>query len=408
MRSRAPLALLLVLAPVGLGAAATAGAGCSGDDDASTTSSGPIGPTPCEVDAQCDDENPCNTDTCGEDKLCAHEALPDQTVDAVPGDCHRTVCTNGRAENEVDLGDVEDDGEDCTLDTCEDGQPVHLAKIEDHPCAVGQGTGECHAGKCVVPCTPADATYQCDDLNLCTNDACVPCSGELCDTGSWCEHAKLSNIPTPGASQTVGDCQEQRCVEGKDEAVPVPDDVPDDLDACTEDTCDGIIPINRNRDTGEACTESGALVCDDEDRCVPPCAVDDSCSFFLFVNYEGGTFTINVDVDVPGIVIGLVAYHSMQVTITGTHASNVEAVHYVGYDADGTTGVQGVSPELFTRDPNASIGECMDSQIGPCQIASSEAQYFRDMFGGELVYHRCQYNAFTGPITLSGEGTCMP
>jgi hypothetical protein len=403
MRSVPTFAFLWPLCGVWLAGALA----CEGED--SSPAAAAQGPIACDQDSPCDDTNPCTLDRCGEDGFCSYEALPDQAVDPVPGDCRRTVCRRGSRFEEPDLGDVDDDGEDCTLDTCDaNSQPVHLAKIEEHPCIVGSRDGACHAGRCAVSCTPSSPSEGCDDGNACTTESCAPCSGGSCVTGGWCDYAKLNGIPTPGAAVVEGDCQESRCVDGVETAVALPDDFTDDEDPCTEDGCDGTESVHRPREPGEACTESGALVCDNHHRCLPPCAVDGSCALAILANYWGGTFTVDIDVDQPNLVIGLSSYHSMQVTISGPYASNVAAVHYVGYDEASTTAVEGVSAELVSIDRVQGLADYGCSSYVYCDPLLEISQYFLERYGGTLSRERCEHDEFTGTMPLGALGGCTP
>lgn len=54
-------------------------------------------------------------------------------------------------------------------------------------------------------------------------------------------------------------------------------------------------------------------------------------NLMIFSNYEGGNLTVNVDVNIPFLRIGVVTYESANVTFTGPFVSNIISVAYAGY-----------------------------------------------------------------------------
>ena len=71
-------------------------------------------------------------------------------------------------------------------------------------------------------------------------------------------------------------------------------------------------------------------------------------NLIIYSNYDGGTFTINVNEDLPNLAIGIVSYQPAVVTITGPYAGNVVAVAYAGRGSAPSTSVTGVAPSLVT------------------------------------------------------------
>jgi hypothetical protein len=81
---------------------------------------------------------------------------------------------------------------------------------------------------------------------------------------------------------------------------------------------------------------------------------DPAGNLFLVSNYDGGIVTINVDEDIPNLVIGISTYEPVQVTITGPFATNVVQVLYAGMNSSQnnnncgqgnfTTSIVGVNP----------------------------------------------------------------
>ncbi len=202
-----------------------AGVGC-GDD---TGGSGGGRPTTCNTDADCNDDDPCTTETCVK-TACAYEEAPDGdavAADQIAGDCSKIVCQGGRGLRADDDGDIEDDHEPCTLDICENGGPTHVAQIDQIPCQVGVGSGTCSDGVCIVPCTSADEQSVCDDQRPCTEDACL--------AGS-CGHRPIEGL-APDVYQYVGDCIELFCVDGEEVPQPDDDDAPETSNPCLNASC---------------------------------------------------------------------------------------------------------------------------------------------------------------------------
>ncbi len=247
--------------------------GCGGDDGSGSGVTPLFDAGACLSDLQCDDGNPCTIDSCGEGGACVPVPQPNgDALEQESGDCSRTVCENGVTKEVPDSGDVADDGNACTLDSCEGGLPKHAPKIEGASCQVGRGSGSCFGGSCVVLCTSGNASSQCDDENSCTEDACVPCSAEQCSGQGICSHSGLSGMLLPDALQTAGDCKELRCVQGEEQEVTDDFDVPEDFNECTNDVCKGGIPLNEPRGVRASC--SGG-VCRADGKCVECIEVSD-------------------------------------------------------------------------------------------------------------------------------------
>jgi hypothetical protein len=264
--------LARVLAVLAVGASASAWLGACSSGAGSGENKGPADAStakPCLVDPDCEDKDPCTIDTC-ESAKCKQEVVPDGLApDQTQGDCTTIECKNGVAAVSVDDGDIPDDDESCTFDQCKAGIPINEPKLDDTACEVGSGNGNCKGGKCVVLCTPENADTQCDDLNPCTEDACLPCTDFACRGQGKCDHHALNNVPTPGASQRTGDCVEVRCIDGKSEEAVDDLDVPDDSIECTDDICKSGLPAHPPEPPGTACGGTGSdYICDGQGECV--------------------------------------------------------------------------------------------------------------------------------------------
>ncbi len=204
----------------------------------------------CLLPSECDDQNPCTDDDCDADGLCAF----------VADDLN--ACSDGKS---------------CTADACDDGEcvgtPVHTACDDLNPCtddtcapATGDATTGCayadNSDGCNdgLSCTSGDVCgggvcagtpvhTACDDSNPCTDDTCDPLTGDVL-TG--CAYADNSDGCNDGLSCTSGDV----CGGGVCAGTPV-HTACDDLNPCTDDTCDPL--------TGAPTT--GCAYADNSDGC---------------------------------------------------------------------------------------------------------------------------------------------
>lgn len=151
----------------------------------------------------------------------------------------------------------------------------------------------------------------------------------------------------------------------------------------------------------------------------------------LFTNYDGGVLTIDVDVDVPDLRIGVVAYNAVRIVVTGAYAANVAQVAYAGVNADAgdycgdgpvsTTAVTGVSPgdvSVSVAPPSVlanSFGHpdiiCAYSCVlnewqGGCNTADQIEAYFAAVLGGTLRSHTIQYDCWSGVNKISKQVSC--
>ena len=197
----------------------------------------------------CDDKNPCTTDSCSPFSGCAHG----------------------------DLAGACDDGNLCTSgDTCGGGA------------CVGSGTANCDDGNACTSdsCLPAsgcsnlDNTLACDDGNSCSsNDACVggackgtggpncddqnPCTVDGCDGVGGCKHTAIGDGAVcvnaycgAGFWKSAGKCTGTVC------GTPLLTVTCDDSNVCTTDTCNptqGCL----HADTNGSCDDANKCTSDD-------------------------------------------------------------------------------------------------------------------------------------------------
>ncbi len=138
----------------------------------------------------------------------------------------------------------------------------------------------------------------------------------------------------------------------------------------------------------------------------------------IYSNYDGGPLNINVDVDIPNLKIGIVSYEQVNITISGTYASNITEIRYAGFNSSPTImGYSGIldvytSPAVNISNPNgnSTVNCCYScdtssSQSGCC-TADQITDYFLQAFGGDLYLHLTQYAAWSTTNNISTGGNC--
>jgi hypothetical protein len=187
-----------------------------------TTTSSSTGPE-CQAGDLCDDDNPCTADSC------------------VEGQCEHTP-TSG----------TPDDGNPCTADSCADGAEVHTNLGPEVAC--GEPPLHCDgAGHCVGCAVAGDcpAAIECQS---------VACEAQVCVYSNDSQGSGVDTTPTNDCKKTQ--CDGLGAVETVTDAADVPGD---DGRECTVETCVGDQPTHAPKDVGTAC-QTG--VCNAAGECV--------------------------------------------------------------------------------------------------------------------------------------------
>ena|GEM_PF-2198228 len=267
-------------------------------------------PVPAEAGVSCErDDDPCTFDVCDDGGACVDSGGRETCADESAADpcwtwacgaesgCARAAFIDGGSCDDGDACTLSDscqadgqgggscvgapypidDGDPCTVDSCDDGTVTH-APANGLDCTVDdlcRGDGTCQDGDCVAP-----VVVTCDDGDPCTDDSCDPATGACltpnAEDGTACTVDDLC--------RGAGTCQSGAC----DAPVVV---TCDDGDPCTADACDPATGacLTPDAEDGTACTtsdlcrgdgtcQSGAcdapvvVTCDDGDPCT-----DDSC-----------------------------------------------------------------------------------------------------------------------------------
>ncbi len=161
-------------------------------------------------------------------------------------------------------------------------------------------------------------------------------------------------------------------------------------------------------------------------------------NLIIYSNYDGGIVTINVDQNIPNLIIAICTYEPVQVTITGPFAGNVVQVIYAGMNSNQnnnncgqgnfTTSIAGVpagivsitppmnpSPVGYSPVHNNGYGFIIGAAGGCDTLASTGGvntpdeivYYFENQTGGELYFQYTQYNCWqNSTINISDGGNC--
>ena len=228
----------------------------------------------CSIDAHCDDDVACTSDSCATDGVCHHVKAPD----AAPCDngdtctendyCMSGICFSGNLRN------CNDDNP-CTSDSCAEGQGcLHLPKSSG-PCDDGDpctGSDHCANGVCVAGST--DLCPVCGD-EVCgvPYESCADCPE---DCGPCDETDCANSLDDDGDGDTdcldsdctdSDDCVEHDCANGLDDDGDGSTDCLDsdcaDGDACIEHDC-----ANGLDDDGDGSTDCLDGDCSGTDACV--------------------------------------------------------------------------------------------------------------------------------------------
>ncbi|MDZ4663904.1 MAG: T9SS type A sorting domain-containing protein [Bacteroidota bacterium] len=159
-----------------------------------------------------------------------------------------------------------------------------------------------------------------------------------------------------------------------------------------------------------------------------------SGNLVIYSNYDGGIITVNCDVNIPNLKIGICTYEAAEIHIIGTFSNNVTGVIYAGYDGSNdncnlgviTTTILNVSASVATINVYPSVGPytpvhgngnpntvgCYNCDTtvnaGGANTPDEVVFYFLNAFpASTLRSHHTQYNCWT-PTTfnLSAGGNC--
>lgn len=283
MRRLPALTLGLTLTACSVLAAPDAGLlGSGGGGGSGGGAGGGGGAQTCSVTEDCPvPESACATRACA-DGACVIVSLPEGTVLAsqTDGDCSLRVCDGNGAETTVaDDDDLPVDGSDCTDDLCTGGVASNPALPAGTACGDGltcDGAGQCVGCEGPTQCPGSDG----------------PCQSRTCADGVC--GLDLVAAGTPLATQTAGDCREERCDgAGSTVSAVLDTDLPTDQNDCTIEGCDEGTPTSDDAPVGAGC-DDGGVVCDGNGACVAcngpsDCGTTTTCRAFTCTAGTCGT-----------------------------------------------------------------------------------------------------------------------
>lgn len=152
----------------------------------------------------CDDNDPCTTDSCDPFTGCLHVVASDAECKDDGNLCTADVCKNGTCQHIVqDNLKCLDDGNQCTSDICQGGNCKHVNSSA--PCDDGNACTDgdvCSGGNCLK-----GKLKTCDDGNPCTVDKCDP------NLAGGCSHEPNDFAACTSSSATcpIGECAGGAC-----------------------------------------------------------------------------------------------------------------------------------------------------------------------------------------------------
>ncbi|MBI1825430.1 MAG: FG-GAP repeat protein [Planctomycetes bacterium] len=244
----------------------------------------------------CNDNNPCTTDSCAPSTGCAHVSAANGTAcgSSASTDCDSAdTCSNGTCvPNYKASGTVcTDDGNACTSDVCNGaGTCTHPIKANGTACGSSAGTDcdspdSCANGVCSSNHI-VSGTVCTDDGNACTSDVCdgagtcthpIKANGTACGSsaGTDCDNPdSCSNgtcVPNYKASGTActddGNPNTTDTCNGSGTCQHTTSSCPDDGNPCTNEVISGGVCTHPNKADGTACGNATSTDCDSPDTC---------------------------------------------------------------------------------------------------------------------------------------------
>ena len=264
-------------------------------DDGDACTGGAAAPDTCKAGKcapgfklDCDDHNPCTTDSCDpaakSGSACGHAANKDACNDGnacTDGDtCGGGLCLPGKVT-------VCDDSNPCTSDYCDPSSGC-TATDNNAPCDDGDAcTGGGQPDRCAGGACIAGPKVGCDDGDVCTDDACDKLKGCLrvhnkagCDDGNACTVKDLCGLGVclgvkrdcdDGSACTVDSCDSKAGCQYKDVS-----NTCDDGNPCTSDGCDKKVGCFAKANDKLTCTDGNPCTIDscEAAKCV---SVDKVC-----------------------------------------------------------------------------------------------------------------------------------
>ncbi len=189
-------------------------------------------------------------------------------VEDLEGNCQKAQCDgNGSVETVDDQNDVPaDDGRECTVETCEDGNPVHAPKPAGTACSEDGGAFCNSSGACVQACHIAGSSILAGDAN--PANSCEVCA--LANLDAWSAAADGTSCGQDGGVVCKGRACVADCyIDGAFYAAGIEN---------PDNACEKCAPaVNATAWSaaadGISCSQNGGAICKGR-ACVAECYID--------------------------------------------------------------------------------------------------------------------------------------
>lgn len=192
--------------------------GVSGGTTGGASGSGGTAGTPgeCQQATECPGrDNECGTRTCV-NQVCGLDTQPVGFVISAQtsGDCSEQVCDGqGQIVGQPADADIQNDNNDCTVDTCSNGSPTHTPKSPGASCTGSGAAKVCNAASVCVECvTAADCTSGvCTSGFACGQATCIDNTKNGAETDIDCGGGTCPKCQTGQSCIVASDCTTNSC-----------------------------------------------------------------------------------------------------------------------------------------------------------------------------------------------------
>ncbi len=125
----------------------------------------------CITKEECPPDGPCAAHECMQGQCVQTNLNERMTLADLDGNCAKTTCLSGVLTTQDDEGDSFDDGDECTIDGCENGSATHAPADEGSGCG---GFDVCRNGICCPFAVTSCNGVCCNVLQKCTGMGCKP------------------------------------------------------------------------------------------------------------------------------------------------------------------------------------------------------------------------------------------
>ncbi|MBI2989785.1 MAG: hypothetical protein HYY51_01160 [Candidatus Magasanikbacteria bacterium] len=293
------------------------------DKNACTIDSCEVETGTCEnKQVNCDDGNECTLDFCDPAFGCAHKVIScDDTNPCTDDSCDpESGCVYGFNTQPCEDGNLCNGPEACAGGVCLIGVPLENCCVEDTNCDDGN---ECTLNSCELESSSCQIqSVDCDDADACSKDSCDPESGctneqvncdnaDLCDGIETCDSGKGCQNGSPLVCDDGNECTGvETCDSGKGCQSGTPLSC-DDQNPCTDDSCDpesgcvygfntqpcedGNLCNGPEACAGGVCASGKALNCDDANLCTKDSCDNSKGCEYEQVNCDDGNFCDGIE-----------------------------------------------------------------------------------------------------------------